>query len=66
LFSSLFLVLCYICKLAATTCQGLPGATLSLGRRATVLSGACLDAIQIPNFFTLSPSHQFLTVCMKY
>jgi hypothetical protein len=42
LFSSLFLVLCYICKLAATTCQGLPGATLSLGRRATVLS-AFLD-----------------------
>jgi hypothetical protein len=27
---------------------------------------ACLDAIQIPNFFTLSPSHQFLTACMEY
>lgn len=34
LFSSLFLVLCCTCKLAATTCQGLPDATLSPGRRA--------------------------------
>ena len=42
LFSSLFLVLCYICKFAATACQGLPDATLSLRRRATVLS-AFLD-----------------------
>ena len=26
----------------------------------------CLDAIQIPSFFTLSPSHQFLAACMEY
>jgi len=27
---------------------------------------ACLDAIQILSFFTLSLSHQFLAACMKY
>jgi hypothetical protein len=25
-----------------------------------------LDVIQIPSFFTLSPSHQFLAACMEY
>jgi hypothetical protein len=28
--------------------------------------GPCLHAIQIPSFFTLSPSHQFLATCMEY
>ena len=26
----------------------------------------CLDDTQIPSFFTLSPSHQFLAACMEY
>ena len=26
----------------------------------------CLDASQIPSFFTLSPLHQFLAACMEY
>jgi hypothetical protein len=26
----------------------------------------CLVCLKVPSFFTLSPSHQFLTACMEY
>jgi len=40
LFFCLFLVLCFLCKFCATTCQGLPDATLSHSQRprTTILS----------------------------
>ena len=30
------------------------------------VSRSCLDHLQISSFFTLSPSHQFLAVCIEY
>jgi hypothetical protein len=29
-------------------------------------STPCLVCLKVPSFFTLSPSHQFLTACMEY
>ena len=43
--------------------------TFRFARRNGVLNNQntmALDAIQIPSFFTLSPSHQFLAACIEY
>ena len=39
---------------------------VSVAGMCTLLLAPCLDHLQILSFFTLSPSHQFLAVCMEH
>ena len=58
---------CFPSKFPAPALQRSPQSTVlvHIGRKVWTL-GPCLDPIKVLNFFTLSPSHQFLAVCMEY
>ena len=51
---------------SSPACRLRGGAVGVKGRQGGRRNARALDAIQIPSFFTLSPSHQFLAVCMEY
>jgi hypothetical protein len=56
----------------ASSCRTLQSGTVQLyqhiGCRLELnrLARSCLDTLQIPSFFTLSPSHQFLDACIEH